>query len=285
MTEIIVEFLNFISGAGVLRAASGDLLKGVAEYNPAAYEATVAIAQTVVKPVASVILSLMLVVELARNASRFDGDGQLGVKIIASTLFKFVLLIIAVQYAPQILAAMHEVNEAIIRGTSQMGSVDGSGDLSENLGDRMRGDIERAGVLQQVGVLIVIIIPFLVSVVAVIVVKIMIALRFLEVYLLTSFAALPVAFIAHPDTKPIAIGYLRAYGAAVIHGATLYIGMFLCGHIIASALAEDRVGDIGGQSIMAWSVVSFLPLCLGSVLIIVMALASGRLAKALVGNA
>ena len=64
------------------------------------------------------------------------------------------------------------------------------------LGDSMRDAIDSAGTFGQIPCLILLIIPFLVSKGATIVVTVVILLRFVQIYMLTAFNPLPIAFIA-----------------------------------------------------------------------------------------
>ena len=58
-----------------------------------AYKVVTNLHSTAVLPVSTVVISIILVLELARNATHMEGDHQMGVKIIAATMFKWLFII------------------------------------------------------------------------------------------------------------------------------------------------------------------------------------------------
>ncbi len=95
MDDAVVAMLNALSEG--LGGSTDDLLNSPAKYNDGLWKAALTINDVGVKPVAAVVLAIMIVLMLASHASRIEGDRELGVKIIASTLFKAALVIIAVR--------------------------------------------------------------------------------------------------------------------------------------------------------------------------------------------
>lgn len=87
MVDFIVGILNSI-GSGVGDDLVADLLKTPAEYNAGMYQLSLTIARSAVKPIASTILAILCVLELARVSTRADGDRELGVKLVAMAMFK-----------------------------------------------------------------------------------------------------------------------------------------------------------------------------------------------------
>ncbi len=282
--SIVVELLNAVGGYHLGQIGQGAMTP-ISEASPVAYEAMRQIADTVVRPVASVILSLMLVVELARNASKFEGDGQIGVRIIAGTMFKFVLLIVAVQYAPQILQAISGVTETISQGVAASASTPET-TASGKLGDQIKPHLN---MLNAIPVLIILALPFIISWLAVIVAQAVVIFRFIEIYALTAFATLPIAFAAHPETKSIAVGYLRAYGSVSLQGATLILGIYLYQLMIqygGFAVFPDpqEIGPLG-MTVTGWALKAVLPVSLAAILMIFVVIGSSKLAKSIVGQA
>ena len=63
------------------------LNEGIDQFNTTAYDFITNLHSTAVLPITSVIISIILVLELARTATHMEGDHQLGVKIITATMF------------------------------------------------------------------------------------------------------------------------------------------------------------------------------------------------------
>ena len=98
MVDFIVGILNSI-GSGVGDDLVADLLKTPAEYNAGMYQLSLTVARSAVKPIASTILAIMCVLELARVSTRADGDRELGVKLVAMAMFKLTLVFTAAQHS------------------------------------------------------------------------------------------------------------------------------------------------------------------------------------------
>ena len=199
MVDFIVGILNSI-GSGVGDDLVADLLKTPAEYNAGMYKLSLTIAGTAVKPIASTILAILCVLELARVSTRADGDRELGVKLVAMAMFKLVLVFTAAQHSELMLKAIDEIGEGVLGGIHTAAPTTGSAS-GLGLGDSMRDAIDSAGTFGQIPCLILLIIPFLVSKGATIVVTVVILLRFVQIYMLTAFNPLPIAFIAQEETR------------------------------------------------------------------------------------
>lgn len=252
-----------------------DLSKGLSSYNATAYNAVTGIHKAAVVPVSSVVISIILVLELARNASHIEGDQQMGVKIIAGTMFKAALLVIAAQNSLLLLDAINEVASKVA------GGIDAQPEKVRELPENVTSSIGDAGNVDKAGMLMLLIIPFLISLAAKLVVQIMVILRFAELYMLTAFASLPIALIGHPDTKSMGVGYLQRYAAVGLQGATLLLAVKVYALLDPSG-PIPAVGD--KQSLSGWIVNNYGTFLLAPVLLMMLVLASGRISKALVGQ-
>ena len=277
MEDMIKYMLNAIVQSGTTDTAL--LSSDLASYNASAYNLVTSLHTTAVMPVSSVVISIILVLELARQASRMEGDNQLGAKIIAGTMFKSALLVIAAQNAMLFLDAINEVATAIINGFGE----DAGGSNPLALPDGVLDSVEDAGNVDKAGMMMLLIIPFLVAMAAKIIAQIMVILRFAEMYALTAFASLPIALIGHPDTKSMGVGYLQRYAAVALQGVTLILAFRLYGFLATSVVGEG-LSAIGDGSMSGWIVDNYATLIVSPILLIFLVLASGRLAKAVVGQ-
>lgn len=223
MVDFIVGILNAI-GSGVGDDLVADLLKTPAEYNAGMYQLSLTIARSAVKPIASTILAILCVLELARVSTRADGDRELGVKLVAMAMFKLVLVFTAAQHSELMLKAIDEIGEGVMGGIHSAAPTTGSAS-GLGLGDSMRDAIDSAGTFGQIPCLILLIIPFLVSKGATIVVTVVILLRFVQIYMLTAFNPLPIAFIAQEETRQWGVNYFKQYASLVFQCATLYLSL------------------------------------------------------------
>lgn len=278
MDEMLTSMLESLFAFDTSTQLAG-VKESVSSHNATAYKLVTDLHTSAIIPVSSVIISIVLVLELARNASHIEGDHQMGVKIIAGTMFKSALLIIAAQNSMMFLNAINEVSTTII---SQVDAKPLEGDTSsQSLPAGITDSIADAGNVDKAGMLMLLMIPFLVSLVAKLVVQVMVTLRFAELYMMTAFASLPIAFLGHPDTKNMGVSYLQRYAAVSLQGTMLIMATKLYGPL--ANLGEIK-GLEGDQSLSGWIVSNFQSLLLAPVLLIILIAASGRLAKALVGH-
>ena len=257
MVDFIVGILNSI-GSGVGDDLVADLLKTPAEYNADMYQLSLTVALSAVKPIASTILAIMCVLELARVSTRADGDRELGVKLVAMAMFKLTLVFTAAQHSELMLQAIDEI------------------------GDSMRDAIDSAGWKGQIPCLILLLIPFLVSKGATIVVTVVILLRFVQIYMLTAFNPLPIAFIAQEETRQWGINYVKQYASLVFQCATLYLAILMYRTLVGGTLNPSKFKD--GDSLSGWVMGNFTGLLLASVMLIGVVMAANSVAKKLFGG-
>lgn len=280
MVDFIVGILNDI-GSGVGDDIIAQLLKTPAQYSSEMYELSLSVARTAVKPVASTILAIMCVLEIARVSTRADGDRELGVKLIAMAMFKLVLVFTAAQHCELMLKAIDEIGQSVMNGIHTAAPTTGTA-AGAGLGDGMRSAIESAGPFGQIPCLILLIIPFLVSKGATIVVTVVVLLRFVQIYMLTAFNPLPIAFIAQEETRQWGINYFKQYASAVFQCATLYLAILMYRTLVGGTLNPSKFKD--GDSLSGWVMDNFIGLLLASVMLIGVVMAANSVAKKLFGG-
>ena len=280
MVDFIVGILNSI-GSGVGDDIVADQQKTPAQYSSEMYELSLSVARTAVKPVASTILAIMCVLEIARVSTRADGDRELGVRLIAMAMFKLVLVFTAAQHCELMLKAIDEIGQSVMNGIHTAAPTTGTA-AGAGLGDSMRSAIESAGPFGQIPCLILLIIPFLVSKGAAIVVTVVVLLRFVQIYLLTAFNPLPIAFIAQEETRQWGINYFKQYASAVFQCATLYLAILMYRTLVGGTLNPSKFKD--GDSLSGWVMDNFIGLLLASVMLIGVVMAANSVAKKLFGG-
>lgn len=280
MVDFIVGILNSI-GSGVGDDIVADLLKTPAQYSSEMYELSLTVARSAVKPIASTILAIMCVLEIARVSTRADGDRELGVKLIAMAMFKLVLVFTAAQHCELMLKAIDEIGQSVMNGIHTAAPTTGTA-AGAGLGDGMRDAIDSAGWMGQIPCLILLIIPFLVSKGATIVVTVVVLLRFVQIYMLTAFNPLPIAFIAQEETRQWGINYFKQYASAVFQCATLYLAILMYRTLVGGTLNPSKFKD--GDSLSGWVMDNFIGLLLASVMLIGVVMAANSVAKKLFGG-
>ncbi|OZG60727.1 MULTISPECIES: type IV secretion system protein [Bifidobacterium] len=280
MVDFLVGLLNSI-GSGVSQSVVDQLLQTPAEYSIEMYRLSLSIASTAVKPIASIVLAIVFTLELARVSTKVDGDRELGVKMIAAAMLKIALVFTAAQHSDLLLAAIDQIGQSIMDGFTAAAPTGGD-ESSLGLGDQMRDAIDAAGTIGQIACLVLLIIPYLASKAAVIVFTVVVLLRFVQIYMLTAFNPLPLAFVACDETRQWGVNYFKQYASLVFQCATLYLAVILYRAFVGKVMSVESFQD--GDSLAGWIMDNFVNLLLSSVLLIGIVMVSNGVAKKLFGG-
>ena len=280
MEDAIVAMLNALSGAAA--GNTDDLLLSPEQYNSTLYQAAITIHNTAVKPITAIVLSIMFVIMLASSSTRVEGDRELGVRIIAATMFKCVLVLVVAQNAVVILNAINSI-ATTIASTADSIDVGGTAGVGTQIGDAMRDDIADAGMVKQLGLLVILLIPFIVAEVGGMLATVLVFVRFLQLYMLSAFASLPLAFFGHEDTKQLGIGYLKRYAATALQGVMLIIAVKLYQALLGGWLGNSIHYD-GNTDMWNFVISNFGSFLVAPAVLIFLLFGSNSLAKAIVGE-
>lgn len=279
MDDLIVGWLNALS-AGTTSDVS-DLLGAPQEYNPTVFRSMSLLHNTVVKPVTAIVLAIMASLMLASSSTRADGDRELGVRIIAGTMFKVAMVLIACQNAPLILNALAGVASWMSKGANDI-DLAAAGVDSTPLGDQMRAAIEAADPMNQLVMILVLLFPWIASSLGTVVVIVLIFIRFLQMYLLGAFASLPVAFLSHDETKQIGIGYLKRYAVVAISGVVMVLAIKLYQALLAGWLSGQVTYN--GEDALPFISENFGTFLIAPIVLIFLMFGANGIAKAIVGE-
>lgn len=279
MEDALVAMLDIIS-QGVTDGSLNNLLKSPLAFNSDLYNAAVTIHNVVVKPVTAIVLAIMFTLSLASTSARAEGDRELGVRIIAATLFKIAMVFTIAQSAVLLLNGLSDVAVFLINGANQVDVGAGSGATSQ-LGDQMRPAIAELNMAEQLLGIILLILPWIVTLVASLAVIVVVFFRFLQMYLLMAFASLPIAFLGHEDTKSIGIGYLKTFASVALSGAVIVISMKMYQALASGWMSE--VPDFSGD-VLIFILSNVGKLLVSPIVLIILVFTANGLSKKLVGE-
>ncbi|WP_140463218.1 MULTISPECIES: hypothetical protein [unclassified Bifidobacterium] len=280
LVEPCVNMLNAIGG-GIDGSILGRLALGPAEFNAGLYNMAGSVHTSAVKPVSATIASIVFTLELARASTRADGDRELGVKIIGGVLLKCALVLLFASHAALILQGIDAVVSQIVSAASGVLAA-APGSETQLLGDQMRSAIEDAGLIGQSGLMVLVLIPFIVSQIAGVVLLAVVYMRFMQIYMLTCFASLPIVFMASEHTRMMGVGYLKRYGQVSFQAITLTVGVILYRTFVGEALRLD--GYVDGGDLWQYIIANFGTLLLGAIMLGCLVMVSSATAKAVFGE-
>lgn len=272
--------LNMIGGGGAGSVTAGLLSQAPETWNPALYQLAVSVHEVAVKPLTSVVLAVMFTLELARNSTRIEADRDLGVKIVAGTMFRIALVFIAVRNAGLFIGMFNRVTQFLMQGVSSQMSFEVAGEGGQ-LGDLMRDQIRDAGVMGQAALFFLLVIPWLLSQLASVVFTVVLYVRFIELYALTAFQSLPFAFLVHEDTKPIGVGFFKSYARTSVNAVCVFVCLVFYQRIVVDAV---RIPDSADKGMVSWVTGNFGNLMMAGILLFFVIAASQRVSRAIAGG-
>lgn len=271
--------LNMIGG-GAGSVTAGLLSQAPETWNPALYQLAVSVHEVAVKPLTSVVLAVMFTLELARNSTRIEADRDLGVKIVAGTMFRIALVFIAVRNAGLFIGMFNRVTQFLMQGASSQMSFEVAGEGGQ-LGDLMRDQIRDAGVMGQAALFFLLVIPWLLSQLASVVFTVVLYVRFIELYALTAFQSLPFAFLVHEDTKPIGVGFFKSYARTSVNAVCVFVCLVFYQRIVVDAV---RIPDSADKGMVSWVTGNFGNLMMAGILLFFVIAVSQRVSRAIAGG-
>ncbi len=281
----LVEFL-FNGHASSVDSVTKDIL----DFSAGTSQVVSDISDFAVMPVALTVLAIVMMVELNRKASHIEADHQTGVKLIAAMIFKYIILVMAVKNSGILLNAIRAL-VANVMGDPHLDPEGAGVSVNENGAavSAFQASIDKASSVDQVGMLIFLLIPFLVTLAAKATLMIVVLLRFAEIYMLTAFSPLPFAFLGNDETKSFGTSFLRKYVEVCIHGVCIIVSIHIYKGIISVASNAENgsfleVSPIGSDDPLAWLVGNYLPILITPVILMMVVLGSGKIAKAIAGN-
>ena len=272
--------LNMIGGGGAGSVTAGLLSQAPETWNPALYQLAVSVHEVAVKPLTSVVLAVMFTLELARNSTRIEADRDLGVKIVAGTMFRIALVFIAVRNAGLFIGMFNRVTQFLMQGVSSQMSFEVAGEGGQ-LGDLMRDQIRDAGVMGQAALFFLLVIPWLLSQLASVVFTVVLYVRFIELYALTAFQSLPFAFLVHEDTKPIGVGFFKSYARTSVNAVCVFVCLGFYQRIVVDAV---RIPDSADKGMVSWVTGNFGNLMMAGILLFFVIAVSQRVSRAIAGG-
>lgn len=280
MKDFIVSMLNSI-GEGVDPGSMDLLTKTPTEFNRSLYYTAVDISNHVATPIAAAVLSIVIIIQFTTLAGKAEGDKQTMFKLICMTMIEACIILFFAQNAVMLLKSITQIGDWAVTTTQ---TYTGTPNLvhGEKLGDALSSAVDHAGLKGQMGALVILLLPWLASRVGTVVVTIFIYMRFIQLYLMTCFAPLPVSLLVNDHTRQMGIGYFKNFVQVTLQTAVLYIALVFYRKLSVGTVNASSFRD--GMKFSDWCVNNFTGLILASLLLISIVTISNKATKALVGE-
>ncbi|MDR0434308.1 MAG: hypothetical protein LBH21_04490 [Gracilibacteraceae bacterium] len=226
--SILNKWLDDIGAMIVNAGTDGKLAMSLESFNVTMFTFVKTVMQTVILPVAYVILALFLVLELHKASVKAEGAGgglQLSAEIVFRVLLKLFLCKFAVDSSLLIMDAIYETSLHLTGGIRDALAAQtfGTPDPSHAETESYRLLIEDMNLGEQLGFFIELFFIRLVVKFVLLLVNIIVIGRFIEIYLYIAVAPIPLATFPHEELSGIGKNFLKSFAAICLQGAMIYL--------------------------------------------------------------
>jgi hypothetical protein len=222
-------FKSILSQIGSITTES-DLLSPLDSLFPNLYGFIVKVVKDVSTPMAYVIFTLFMLIELHSIVIRSDvmGSSGIGVDMIFKVLFKFLIYKKLIDSVDLILRCMFQLTISL---STQIGKTFNSymADTVTEVGKASADFVLPPQLLAElkfwpcIGVLILSVIAWVATLVAGKIATILINIRFVELYILFAVAPLPMSTMPSQEYSQIAKGFLKNFAAVCLKGTVMFM--------------------------------------------------------------
>lgn len=216
--SIIVEVLTGLSG---ISDASG--LRASISYYSNVYNAAKDVGTNVAYPIAMQILAIYLGIELVRICVRaLENGGSTVISSLMGVVIKFMLCYNILLRWRAILEALFNISKACTDAISTNISSPAAPTLAQAVQAGAEGVVSVITGGQALAAIPLLIIALLIVLVASLFAKIIIMLRFINLYILLAFAPIPMATLMGEGQWNLGVGFLKNWLGACFHGCVLF---------------------------------------------------------------
>ena len=215
---------------------------------PAAWNAGVfslirTISETVVLPIAGLLLTFVMTWELIQLIIERNNLQEIDTWIFFKWVFKTMIAVLILSNTFNIVMGIFDVTQSVVN--SAAGIISGATDVSPDVLDALRAQLEAMDVGSLIGILMQSLIVQVVVLALNIVVFIIVYGRMIEIYIYTSLAPLPMATLTSREMGSMGQNYLKSLLAVGFQGLLIMVCVAIYAVLIQSiATSGDPIGAI-----------------------------------------
>lgn len=246
--EKALEYLLTLIGEQLNVSTSGKsvLLLDLKSYLPELDTYSRLIMDTAVKPVAYSILGFLLLLELQQLAQRFQSSNAqtYGMELFFKLFLKVGICSLIMRNLSTFLNAILGMGTKVTRNIAdlQMG-LGSKGNLNV---EQAMETVEKLKFFPQLFLGLILFVVLLVTLAASVIVKVIIFMRFLELYILMCVSPLPICTLPNAELSTIGKNFFKIFVAAALQGVLLFIVLSFFPIVINSAFSlSDETSMMG----------------------------------------
>ena len=217
---------------------------------PAAWNAGVfslirQISETVILPIAGLILTFVATYELIQMLIDRNNLHDIDTWIFFKWIFKTAVAILILSNTFNIVNAVFDVSQSVIARSS--GIIQGSTDITPGMLDTLEITLETMGLGELLGLFMQSMLIHITMWVLNIIIFVLVYGRMLEIYMLTSLAPIPVATLSNREVGQMGQSYLKSLFAVGFQGLLILLCVGIYGVLVQGiSTSGDPIGAIWG---------------------------------------
>ena len=217
---------------------------------PAAWNAGVfslirQISETVILPIAGLILTFVATYELIQMLIDRNNLHDIDTWLFFKWIFKTAAAILILSNTFNIVNAVFDVSQSVIARSS--GIIQGSTDITPGMLDTLEATLETMGLGELLGLFMQSMLIHITMWALNIIIFVLVYGRMLEIYMLTSLAPIPVATLSNREVGQMGQNYLKSLFAVGFQGLLILLCVGIYGVLVQSiSTSGDPIGAIWG---------------------------------------
>ena len=217
---------------------------------PAAWNAGVfslirQISETVILPIAGLILTFVATYELIQMLIDRNNLHDIDTWLFFKWIFKTAAAILILSNTFNIVNAVFDVSQSVIARSS--GIIQGSTDITPGMLDTLEATLETMGLGELLGLFMQSMLIGFTMTALNIIIFVLVYGRMLEIYMLTSLAPIPVATLSNREVGQMGQNYLRSLFAVGFQGLLILLCVGIYGVLVQGiSTSGDPIGAIWG---------------------------------------
>ena len=217
---------------------------------PAAWNAGVfslirQISETVILPIAGLILTFVATYELIQMLIDRNNLHDIDTWIFFKWIFKTAAAILILSNTFNIVNAVFDVSQSVIARSS--GIIQGSTDITPGMLDTLEATLETMGLGELLGLFMQSMLIHMTMWALNIIIFVLVYGRMLEIYMLTSLAPIPVATLSNREVGQMGQNYLKSLFAVGFQGLLILLCVGIYGVLVQGiSTSNDPIGAIWG---------------------------------------
>ncbi|EMF0268082.1 hypothetical protein C7N31_RS06025 [Enterococcus hirae] len=216
------------------------LLQNLETYLPDIYQYSELIMNGVIKPIAYSVLGFLLLLEFQQMAQKIYGNysGFGGMELFLPLFLKLGVSLLIMRHLTIFIHMIVEISTTISNGISQIGIREGGSKAVDALS--LIEGIYHWGFFEKLTLLIILLIPLILSVLTSVLTKLVIFMRFFEIYLYFSISPLPLVTFLNEEVSSIGKNFLKLVCASSLQGILLFIILSFYPLLVHSVFSIDE---------------------------------------------